>query len=151
MDLDRLERLLQLVQTGLPMRLCTVPHLDLRFKWTFFINGFCLFYTVCNLIITKHGTSIYSQELLFFCFFRIIFLKNDAKVSSQGGDKRIWLILKKQQQLARAISKHVLISLDFKFLGQEGTLKETRKIKLSKILPFINLHIFWNDFSSKLV
>lgn len=52
------------------------------------------------------------------------------------------MILKKQQQLARAISKHVLISLDFKFLGQEGTLKKTRKIKLSKILPFINLHIF---------
>lgn len=137
MDLDRLERFLQLVQTGLPMRLCTVPHLDLRFKWTFFINGFCLFYTI------QYNTSIYSQELLFFCFFRIIFKKNDAKVSSQGGDK--------QQQLARAISKHVLISLDFKFLGQEGTLKETRKIKLSKILPFINLHIFWNDFSSKLV
>lgn len=69
-----------------------------------------------------------------FAFFVLFLKKNDAKVSSQGGDK--------QQQLARAISKHVLISLDFKFLGQEGTLKETRKIKLSKILPFINLHIF---------
>lgn len=84
MDLDRLERLLQLVQTGLPMRLYCIspgPKIQVNFFYQWFL--LVLYNTI------QYNTSIYSQELLFFCFFRIILKKNDAKVSSQGGDKKI--------------------------------------------------------------